>query len=155
MGLNFIRFHLICKELEGKREMASPRESYIIDIIGSVIQAAEGTATYSAFLKLQDCDDKTYQAFRDLAGGPKGTPARAFSPSSTIKMAEAAKFGRLIPPSMNVQEKILNVIENEAIDAPARWRNGELRAALSAYLEILGRELAGEQTNKLEVNRRL
>lgn len=135
--------------------MASPRASYIIDIIGSVIPAPEGTATYNAFLKLQDCHGKTYQAFRDLAGGPNGTPARAFSPSSIIKVAEAAKFARLTPTAMNVPKKIMNVIENEAIDAPARWTDGELSAALSAYLEVLGRELAGEQTNKAEVNRRL
>lgn len=135
--------------------MASLKADYLVDIIGSVIPATEGTATYTAFLKLQACHGKTYQAFRNLAGGPKGTPTRAFSPSSIIKEAEAANFARLVPPPMAAPPNESNASEDEASGAPSRWSDDELRAALSAYLEVLSLELAGERTNKAEVNRRL
>lgn len=135
--------------------MASPKANYLIDITGSVIPATEGTATYNAFLMLQDCNGRTYQTFRDLAGGPKGTPARAFSPSSIMKDAEAAGFARLVPPETATPSEETSSGENEASGAPSRWSDDELRAALFAYLEVLSLELAGEQTNKAEVNRRL
>lgn len=62
------------ESLERSNVMASPKANYIVDIIGSVIPATEGTATYTAFLKLHACHGKTHQAFRNLACRSEGTP---------------------------------------------------------------------------------
>lgn len=85
--------------------MGSSRGSYVIKIIGEEIPATAGSQIHNGFLRLREYDGKTYQSFRDSAGGPKGTP-REFSPSTVIKKAEKANFAQLIAPRMvPVQEE--------------------------------------------------
>lgn len=52
---------------------------------------------YEGLLALRSCDGKPYQAFRDLAGGAKGSQHRRFSPSAVLKRAEQTSFARLRP----------------------------------------------------------
>lgn len=80
----------------------STRAEMIIEINGTAIPAAPGTQNHTGFLKLVDCDGKPYQAFRDMAGGVKGSPGRLFSPSTVIKLAEKTGFARLRYPASDV-----------------------------------------------------
>jgi len=79
----------------------STRANFIIRVTGRTIPANPGTQNYAGFVALQECNGKTYQAFRDMAGGVKGTPGRRFSPSTVIRLAEQHGFARLEPPRLD------------------------------------------------------
>lgn len=79
----------------------STRANFIIRVTGRTIPVEEGSKRHAGFVALQECNGKPYQAFRDMAGGVKGTPGRLFSPSTVIKLAERHGFARLEPPRLD------------------------------------------------------
>lgn len=79
--------------------MESSRADHLIEIIGDEIPVAPGSQTYEGFKNLRASDGNTYQSFRDLAGGSKGSNSRQFSPSTVMRKAEKAGFARLRPAS--------------------------------------------------------
>ena len=67
----------------------------VIKILRRKIPANTGTKLYDGLIALKEQEGKTYQQFRDSCGGPKGSSARKFSPSDTIRTAIKARFARL------------------------------------------------------------
>ena len=70
----------------------SQRFGNIIRVLGSQIPVRSGTNLYVGFEALQSCHGKPYEAFRRLAGGPKGSSGRRFSPSTVWKRAVECRF---------------------------------------------------------------
>ncbi|SDX00924.1 hypothetical protein [Litoreibacter albidus] len=71
------------------------RLDQFITILEMQIPVRENTKLYAGFEALRSCDGKTYRKFRDLCGGPKGSPERQFSPSTVLRIAEEEGFARL------------------------------------------------------------
>lgn len=85
--------------------MASSQADYIIEIVGNEIPVAPGSQIYEGFKSLQACDGKTYQSFRNLCGGAKGSSSRRFSPSAVLDKARELGFARLRPSTLGaIQE---------------------------------------------------
>lgn len=87
--------------------MASKRADYLVEIVEREIPTSVGGRMYAGFVTLSNCNGRTYQAFRDQAGGPKGNVSRRFSPPSVIKLAEQIGFARLVPSSSTLSSQTL------------------------------------------------
>jgi len=66
-----------------------------VKILKKNIPVREGTSLHVGFVALLNCDGKTYRHFRSLAGGPKNSKGRCFSPSTVLRIAEANAVARL------------------------------------------------------------
>jgi hypothetical protein len=68
-----------------------------IRILKDEIPLESGTQIYEGFCALRNCDGQVYREFRNLAGGPRGTTNRSFSPSTVRRRAIETGYAEFVP----------------------------------------------------------
>lgn len=116
------------------------RMTEVITVLKSDIPVSPGSQLYDGFVALKKCHGKSYQAFRDMCGGTKGSSGRKFSPSTVRRKAEElgfAMFGASTPsdvPPVNERRESRRDEDATALrtnrEASVRILDGDFEAEL-------------------------